>query len=171
VDFGYLGFGGDRLQLLPSTVRDRTLAVIARSPVVPTDHFRQWRLGKGVLVGMDADSLQPMAHADLHVTGESLATMIVDAILLTPPPPPAPLAFSVVDHRVELTWRNPGDSTHFMVEAGTIAGRSNLGIIHVGNLTAWSVENVPSGTYYVRVRAGNDVGPSLPSNEVVIMVP
>jgi hypothetical protein len=30
---------------------------------------------------------------------------------------------------------------------------------------------VPSGTYYVRVRAANYIGTSLPSNEVVVIVP
>lgn len=173
VDFSYLEFDRQlvhKLELMPSTARERTFAVLARGAIAPHT-LGQWQLGRGVLVGMDADRLQPMAHADLHVIGESFATDIVDAILLAPPPPPSALAFTVVGQHVELTWRNPGDATHFMVEAGTIAGRSNLGIMHVGNATAWSVDNVPSGTYYVRVRAGNDVGPSLPSNEVVVTVP
>lgn len=173
VDFGYLEFDQqfvDTLELMPSTVRKRTFAVLARSAIAPST-LGQWRPGRGVLVGMDAGSLQPVAHADLHVTGESYATSIADAILLTPPPPPGPVAVTIVGQHVELKWRNPGDTTHFMVEVGTIPGRSNLGILHVGNVTGWSVDNVPAGTYYVRVRAGNEVGPSLPSNEVVVTVP
>jgi hypothetical protein len=173
IDFSYLEFYGQsvhQFELMPSTSRARTFAVLARGAIAPST-LGQWRPGRGVLVAMDADRLQPMEHADLQVTGESYARDITEAILLAPPPPPAPLEFTVVGQHVELTWRNPGDATHFMVEAGTIAGRSNLGIIHVGNVTAWSVDNVPSGTYYVRVRAGNDVGPSLVSNEVVVTVP
>ena len=58
-----------------------------------------------------------------------------------------------------------------MVEVGTVPGRSDLGILDVGKTTAWGVDGVPAGTYYVRVRADNDVGPSPPSNEVVVTVP
>lgn len=173
VDFAYLEFEQQlvhRLELLPSTARERTFGVLARSAIAPST-LGQWQPGRGVLVAMDADSLKPIADADLHVTGESFTNNITDAILLTPPPPPTPLEFTITERRVDLKWRDPGDTTHFVVEVGTIAGRSDLGFLHVGNTTTWGVDGVPSGTYYVRVRAGNDVGPSLPSNEVVITVP
>ena len=173
VDFAYLEFEQQsvhRIELLPSTARDQTLAVIARGAIAPST-LGQWRPGRGVLVAMDANRLKPTAEVDLAVTGESFDRDIIDAILLTPPPPPTPLEFTIAGQRVDLQWRDPGDTTHFVVEVGTIAGRSNLGILHVGNTTTWGVDGVPAGTYYVRVRAGNDVGPSVPSNEVVITVP
>ena len=172
-DFGYLEFDQQTvhtLQLFPSTVRDQTFAVLARGAIAPST-LGQWHEGKGVLVGMDADRLRPTANVDLHVTGASFDRNIVATILLTPPSPPTPLEFAVTDRRVDLKWRDPGDTTHFVLEVGTSPGRSNLGILHVGNTETWGVDRVPSGTYYVRVRAANDVGPSLPTNEVVITVP
>jgi hypothetical protein len=173
VDFSDLEFDQQlvhKFELMPSTARERTFAVLARSAIAPST-LGQWTPGQGVLVALEADRLKPAANADLHVTGESFDTSIIDAILLTPPPPPTPLEFTIAGQQVDLQWRDPGDATHFMVEVGTGSGRSDLGILQVGKTTTWGVDGVPAGTYYVRVRAGNDVGPSLPSNEVVVTVP
>jgi hypothetical protein len=37
--------------------------------------------------------------------------------------------------------------------------------------SAVTVDNVPTGKYYARMRAINDVGMSLTSNEIVVVVP
>jgi hypothetical protein len=58
------------------------------------------------------------------------------------------------------------------VEAGSAPGLSNLAVLPVaGGQRTVAVPNVPSGTYYVRVRALNYVGSSAPSNEVMVVVP
>ena len=57
------------------------------------------------------------------------------------------------------------------MQVGTEPSRSNLATLHVGNVTQFTVENVPPGQYYVRVRAVNDVGLSQNSNEVILFVP
>ena len=46
-----------------------------------------------------------------------------------------------------------------------------FGGLDVGLQTSFAASGVPPGTYFVRVRAGNDTGISAPSNEVVVTVP
>ena len=150
------------LELLPSTVRNRIFSIFGQGQ--QSGIFTQAR---GLwLFTLDANTLQTVANVDLAPSNVGVAAQ---AILLTAPLPPQELTQQVTGRRVDLTWTNPGDTTDFVIEVGTIPGRSNIGIFHVGNVTSFS-SDVPPGTYYVRVRALNDVGASLPSNEVVINV-
>ena len=122
------------------------------------------------LMAMDPRTLRPLARADLIGPDGALEHASYHAILLSPPPPPLALAHTVSGRSVELTWRDPGDATHFLIQVGSEPGRSNLGTFHVGAVTQFGSE-VPPGRYYVRARAVNDVGLSVPSNEVVVEVP
>lgn len=83
---------------------------------------------------------------------------------------PTALASSVADNVVSLTWKDPGDTTHFELEFGFAPGQ-RAGAITVGQTTSVGIPGVPPGVYYVRVKAQNDVGPSPLSNEVRIVVP
>ncbi len=99
------------------------------------------------------------------------------AIVTTPPSsgasPGAPtLSGSVSGTTVNLAWtRSPtgGTPTSYIVQAGTTSGASNLFNGNVG-LTTSLTSPVSAGTYYVRVRAANDAGVSVPSNEVTLTV-
>jgi hypothetical protein len=117
---------------------------------------------------MEADTLRPAVTVDLIRTS-GFAPGAGQTILLAPPPPPTALTAAVAGRHVDLQWRDPGDATHFVVEVGTLPGRSNLGMLHT-NAPRFAAEGVPSGRYYVRVRALNDVGMSLTSNEVLVSV-
>jgi hypothetical protein len=71
---------------------------------------------------------------------------------------------------VTLSWTPPAGSeapTGYLIEAGRDPGLSDIATILVGNVTTLSTE-APPGTYFVRVRAINALGPGLPSNEVVV---
>jgi hypothetical protein len=77
---------------------------------------------------------------------------------------------------VTLNWQyisgqNP-NATSFQVEAGSASGVSDIASFDTGNSqTTLTVRNVPSGSYFVRVRArGSDrtLGPA--SNEVIVTV-
>jgi hypothetical protein len=74
----------------------------------------------------------------------------------------------------QLSWAPPssGPVDGYIIEVGSIAGLANLGRFPVpASFTSVRVEQPPSGTYYVRVRAANTDGIGSPSNEIVLIVP
>ena len=91
-----------------------------------------------------------------------------------PPSPPQFFNVSLNGTTVTLTWTAPvlGTPTSYIVEAGTATGLANLGVLNTGTTaTTIVVPGVPSGTYYLRVRAANAQGASPVSIERVITVP
>lgn len=89
------------------------------------------------------------------------------------PDAPANLAFQVSGTTVILTWSAPTGAAvaSFTLEAGSASGLSDIVNFSTGSAaTTFTATNVPSGTYFVRVRAQNADGTSGPSNEVVITV-
>jgi hypothetical protein len=83
---------------------------------------------------------------------------------------PTALASVVNGGTVSLTWKDPGDTTHFELEFGFAPGQ-RAGAIAVGATTSIAIPGVPPGVYYVRVKAHNEVGPSPASSDVRIVVP
>lgn len=83
---------------------------------------------------------------------------------------PTDVSAAVSGASVSLRWNDPGDSTDFELEFGFAPGH-RAGAARVGATTAITIPGVPPGTYYVRVKAINDIGPSPPSNEVRVVVP
>lgn len=88
------------------------------------------------------------------------------------PPPPIGLTANVSGDTVALTWIQPsGSPTTYVVEAGSGPGLANLANIATGSTTpAFATTAVPPGNYFVRVRARNAAGTSVPSNEVIVTV-
>jgi hypothetical protein len=79
------------------------------------------------------------------------------------------LTAAVSGSTVTFRWDGPGSL--WVLEAGTAPGLSNVGVLPFSSTTRIQIfRNVPSGTYYVRVRdiVGGVPGP--PSNEVVAVV-
>jgi predicted phage tail protein len=88
-----------------------------------------------------------------------------------PPAPPASLTATVTGRVVTLTWSAGGGApTSYVVEAGTASASSNLVNADVGNRLTISADAAP-GTYFVRVRARNPCGTSVPSIERTVVVP
>ncbi len=104
----------------------------------------------------------------------SVEQMLVVGNVPSPPGPPNFSGASVTGSTVTLNWIAPafGAPTSYIVEAGSAPGLSNLAVANTGTaaLTA-SFGSVPSGTYYVRVRAVNALGASVVSNERTVVVP
>jgi hypothetical protein len=79
----------------------------------------------------------------------------------------------VAETLATLTWQPPntgGAPTHYLVYVGTSPGASNLvNAYNVGN-TLRVQGHLTRGTYYARVRAVNDAGTSLNSNEARIQI-
>ena len=90
--------------------------------------------------------------------------------------PGAPLALtgSAAGDRVTLNWRAPatGDAAAaYVIEAGSAPGRADLANFDSGSAAiTLTATGVPTGTYYVRVRARNAGGAGPASNEVVVIV-
>lgn len=107
-------------------------------------------------------------------TGPASNEVVVTVAGPTPPGPPSNLAFTVNGDTVSLTWTAPGSGgpkTGYVLEAGNAPGSPNLVVLPLGPTPAFATTDVPPGTYYVRVRATNGAGASVPSNEVVVSVP
>lgn len=91
--------------------------------------------------------------------------------------PEAPLNLdSAVDaSSVGLSWQTAEVSaaiSHFRLEAGSVSGAANLATFIVpASERGLTIPGVPSGTYFVRVRAVNHTGSSGPSNEIIVTVP
>ena len=83
---------------------------------------------------------------------------------------PTAIAASVSGRTVQLAWKDPGDTTEFELEFGFAPGQ-RAGAIRAGAATSLTLPGVPPGTYYVRVKAINEVGPSPPSADVRVVVP
>ena len=87
-----------------------------------------------------------------------------------PPPPPTNVRASVAGNTVMLAWDAAPGAVSYLIEAGTAPGASNAAV-HPLVQTSIVAPGVPSGVYYVRVRAIGAGGASAPSAEVVIVVP
>jgi len=93
----------------------------------------------------------------------------VSAVLVRSPFAPTALAAAVAGGHVSLTWTDPGDTSEFELEYGFGPGH-RAGTVRVGQTAQLTIPGVPAGTYYVRVRAFNEVGGSPPSNEIRVVV-
>ncbi len=60
--------------------------------------------------------------------------------------------------------------TQYVLEAGTAQGMADVASVNLGNTTTFSAP-IPSGTYYVRVRAANAYGDSNPTPDLVLVPP
>jgi len=85
------------------------------------------------------------------------------------PAPPIGLGVSWSGTTAHLSWNPPAGeaATAYIVEAGTASGLANSGAVNVGAATSFAVD-LPSGAYFVRVRALNANGTSAPSNEILV---
>jgi hypothetical protein len=94
------------------------------------------------------------------------------AFAVPPMPPTMSEALVGADRMVTLSWVPAPDLTlGFILEAGSAPGLTNIGTAKLTSGTHVTVPNVPPGTYYVRVKALNYIGASVPSNEAVVTVP
>lgn len=86
---------------------------------------------------------------------------------------PAGLLRSVQGTTVSLLWGPPaGQSpTSYVVEAGSAPGLSNIAVFDTGSpATSLAVNDVPPGTYFVRVRGRDAAGTGPASGEVMVVV-
>jgi hypothetical protein len=93
------------------------------------------------------------------------------AVPLAVPSAPGNLVASVGGTTVSFNWTAAPGATGYLLEAGSAPGSSNLASVPVpGTVPSYVAFGVPSGVYYVRVRAVDASGTSSPSNEVTVSV-
>jgi Fibronectin type III domain len=101
------------------------------------------------------------------------ATLVVGSSgpCVRPGAPTGLMLLSLIGGTVTLGW-TPADGhpSSYVVEAGSAPGLANLANSDLGFTILLTATGVTPGTYYVRVRARNACGTSLPSNEVVVVV-
>jgi hypothetical protein len=103
----------------------------------------------------------------------SAETVVVVGSAVVPPGPVFGLESTVTGSSVSLEWGAPSAGTgpfQYRVEAGSAPGLSNLASLVVAT-PSFVTSGVPSGVYYVRVRALSAAGTGPASNEIVVAVP
>lgn len=110
------------------------------------------------------------------VAGQPTADVMVNSgNVSAPPSEPQNFFVSVSSGTATFTWSAPlfGPApTSYVIEAGTATGLSNIAVFSTGSTaTTLVVPGVPSGTYYLRLRAVNAAGSSPVSNERTLVVP
>jgi len=112
-----------------------------------------------------------------NAVGSSLPSPEASVTVTDPGPlpgPPGTFSARTVGRTIVFTWTPPvvGEPpTRYVLEAGSAPGLSNLAVLDTGGIaSSFSVPNVPSGTYWVRVRAANAAGMGAPSQDVSIVM-
>ena len=98
--------------------------------------------------------------------------LIAGPVYAQVPGAPQNLTSSVNGNVVTLSWSAPtsgGPPASYQIEAALAPGGPTLASLSTAG-TSLVVPNVPTGVFYVRVRAVNLSGASAPSNEVVVVV-
>jgi len=121
-------------------------------------------------VVFDTDTLQTISSTPIPPGSLPVAMRRVPT-----PAAPTQLAATVQGAAVTLSWAEGApvaQTLRYVLEVGSAPGRNDIfSGLDVGLQTSFGASNVPPGTYYVRVRAGNYSGLGAPSNEVVVQVP
>jgi hypothetical protein len=90
------------------------------------------------------------------------------------PGTPTNLTATVIGSRVALTWGGPSggcDPESYIIEVGSSPGLTNIAQVDTGfDTRSFSVNGVPPGTYYVRVRARVGSTLSSPTGDVAVTV-
>lgn len=118
-----------------------------------------------------AACLQAASNADCF-SGSALR-VLPTAAGMSGAPGPLSFAATVNGTTVTLTWSPPagGGASSYIIEAGSSSGRVDLANLNTNSTaTSYVATGVPSGTYFVRVRAVTLGGVSDPSNEVTAIV-
>ncbi|HUU33390.1 MAG TPA: fibronectin type III domain-containing protein, partial [Vicinamibacterales bacterium] len=116
-------------------------------------------------------------RSGVSALSNEIQVIVNDPNACTGPSAPQNLTFSLVGNQLTLNWQPPATSgsrplSFYQISAGTTPGAATFGYVRV-TATSLVASNVPSGTYFVRVQAGNTCSQAAgaPSNEVMVVVP
>jgi hypothetical protein len=89
---------------------------------------------------------------------------------LAPPDSPTRLRTAIVNGAVHLEWDPPADISDYEIVVGSRPDTINIGEFRTYDKAFADFQGAPSGTYYVRVRARNELG-TAESAEIKVVVP
>lgn len=125
-------------------------------------------VGHGSLWAFDSASFAPLEPV---VRRDGVDQPGCGVTVLTAPGRPRHVtATTAAGGYVDLSWTNVGAASNFVLDVGVGPGRTDLSVL-VGTEPRAVFVGVPPGTYYVRVRGGNDFGGGRPSAEIRVVVP
>ena len=108
--------------------------------------------------------------AELGLHGGGAICAALSLALLTAPGAPLNLRANVNGSTVTLSWTNVGDASGFVLDVGLAPGHTTTSVF-IGPASTVTFANIPTGTYYVRVRGGNEFGGGHPSAGIAVVVP
>lgn len=123
--------------------------------------------------GCSARSVETWGEANTPITSVQLPAgtpCVGSPVISSPPDPMSSVVRTVVGRRVTLSWSSVIGANDYLVEVGSTSGASNLAQVRTGGSLHFVADNVPPGTYYVRVRPENDIGRGSLSPEVIVVV-
>jgi hypothetical protein len=116
---------------------------------------------------VDTKTANAIAHIRLSSLGIEPCSWLSS---LGRPESPRNLRSNISGRSVTLTWDPPPDIGDYEIEAGSAPGLRNIGVFRTGGKSFATFADVPAGTYYVRVRAINELGVN-DSAEISVIVP
>lgn len=125
------------------------------------------------LYGFDALAAVRVGAVDLNSSlgvGRLTSCDSAGATLWTAPGRPQRFAASVVGREARLSWLPTDYAEGYVLDVGLAPGRTDAAI-YLGTNTNVIFADPQSGTFYLRVRAGNRMGGGRPSQEVRVVVP
>lgn len=129
--------------------------------------------GEARLHVLEATAYQPLAAAvriDVTSIDRPPTFGCGELTLLSAPGAPRGMTAAVSGRDVTLQWVNVGAASGFVLDVGFGPGRTDFGVF-LGPDSHASFANVPPGTYYLRLRGGNEFGGGRPSQEIRVVVP
>jgi hypothetical protein len=145
--------------------RCRELAVSPHTGrIYLNEHFYYFSVQSARLSAYDARTLRRVDAAGERVTHAACSIQ-----LLTAPGAPRDVRASVAGRNLTLSWTNIGAASSFVLDVGFAPGRTNLSL-HLDSTPFAIFQDVPPGTYYLRLRGGNIHGGGRPSAEVAVTV-
>lgn len=121
-------------------------------------------------VVVEAYAGQPLQLVASGRPSPSVTLSCEGAVLRTAPGAPRRLTAAVAGSDVTLDWVNVGAASAFAIDVGVAPGRTDASVL-IGPDSTVTFVGVPRGTYYVRVRGGNEFGGGRPSSEIRLVVP
>jgi hypothetical protein len=137
-----------------------------RSPVVLRSHVSEYGVNVRVIHVFDR-----MKLTHVREMREAAFDPVDSSLLMLASPDPLPTFHVVVNRRTALlAWTALPDIGEYEVVVGTAPGLNDVGTFRTGAIPQALFHDVPAGTFYVRVRAMNELG-SVESAERPVYVP